>query len=138
MLRFNLTHSQEGTALRLERTPVWAVILEELGDWAARAVLPGHRLCCDLPEWTWKVGWGEFDSECEMWEHSLGQLCRRFSCWIETGFGAWRQATHIATIPVEYDWVQQHFPEMGSPWVDGYESDDMMESRAEDAGDVIL
>ena len=138
MQRFWITHSSDGTQVRLEEIPVWAHIAEMTGEWAAEHLLPGHKLCCDVPKWAWRIEWGKWDPRFEMREHSLGSLAWRFSGWVEMGFGAWRKVKYKSRVPVTYEWVQEHFPEMGSPFTDGFEGDDAMESRAEDAGDVVL
>lgn len=124
MRRFCLTHGQNGTEVCLETIPWWADFAERAGEWAAEHLLPGHMLCCNIPDWAWELGWGEYDPKWETWEHSLGQLCWRFSCWVELGFGAWRQVQKSVSIPVTYEWVQEHFPEMGSPWTDGWKTED--------------
>ncbi len=138
MQRFCLTHGEEGTEVRLEEIPAWAHLLEEAGEWAAEHLLPGHRLCCDVPEWAFKIEWGKLYPDLGVREHSLGQLAWRFGTWVEMGFGAWRRAKRKGSVQVSYEWVREHFPEMGSPFTDGFNDDDVMESRAEDAGDVVL
>ncbi len=138
MQRFWLTHGSGGTKVLLEEIPLWAHLLEQTGEWASEHLLPGHKLCCDIPEWAFEIGWGKWDPDLDIWEHSLGQKAWLFSTWVEMGFGAWRKAEHKGSIPVSYEWVQEHFPEMGSPFTDGWDGDDAMESRAKDNGDVVL
>ncbi len=118
MWRFRLTRSKEGFGISLEDSPVWAVLLEEIGDWAARRVLPAHKLCCEIPEWAWKIGWGEYDADDDFWENSLGRCCWRFSNWVESGFGAWQMSNPITTIQVPRSWVQRNFPDVEESFFD--------------------
>lgn len=138
MDRYFIVHGQDGTSIRLEETPWWAHALEQVGGWASEHILPGHLLCCEIPDWAFDMGWGRYDWELGIWEYSLGRMAWQFSSWVEMGFGVWRKSKCKGHAPVTYEWVREHFPELGSPFTDGWNSDDAMESSREDAGDVVL
>jgi hypothetical protein len=137
MKRFLFTHGRDGTQLRLEELPLWVYVMETAGEWVAEHLFPGHYLCCEVPDWAWDMGWGKYDAEWGTWEHSLGLWSMRFSSWVEMGFGSWRKVKYKGSVPVSYEWVQKHFPDLGSPFTDGWDND-AMESSANDSGDVIL
>lgn len=134
----SLSHSLEGTEVRIDETPWWVLIADRVGEEI------GHHLrLLEPPEWTYLIKWGPYtdtwmeNGKRKGWtEKSLGFLIGHFGQWVACGFGAWRHTRHTASIPVSYEWVQEHFPDAGWPW-DG-SSEDEMRSDPHDEGDIIL
>jgi hypothetical protein len=120
----HLQHSRRGTELVVMKTPLHALLLDDLGDGVLGAVR--HRLCCRVPEWLFRIHWGEPDPDDELedgrpyYPHSAGRYAYDLGSWIGSGFGTWRKPKEIAKIPVTSEWVREHYPELGWPW-DGSE-----------------
>lgn len=117
----------QGTHLRLERRPLWALAAESVGETLTE--LTRHVFCCDIPEWTAKVRWGPlgedgYTSKCvfsKMFDMGLR---------MNAGFGAWRCEEHVADIPVTREWVLKYYPHAGSFFTD--DSEDSMRCTPKD------
>lgn len=117
----SLSHSQRGTFIDLNERPLWAVAAEMIGENLVSAT--GHLLCCNIPEWAFKLRWGPLDGD--GWtDKNIGHYMYMLGQWTQLGFGAWRQSRHIGKLPVTTEWVQEHYPDAGWPW-DGSSIDEM-------------
>jgi hypothetical protein len=78
------------------------------------------------------VRWGPKDPEYGISFHSLGSKLFDLAQWAGGGFGAHRRERDVASIPVSYDWVREHYPAAGWPW-DGSELEEGEDDQEVDA-----
>lgn len=127
-----LSHGQDGNSIWLWDVPVWAYVLETLGE--AFIERTGHIFCCNIPEWSYKIRWGKLDSD--GWTYkSLGYNLHRFGQFAAMGFGSWKTRTRKGIIPVTYEWTAENYPHLGGPW-DGT-TEDSMRQKPGDEGIVL-
>lgn len=111
----HLTYSREGRFLEINQRPLWAIIAEKFGEWLVGDVL-SHALCCNMPEWPYKVRWGKLDDD-GFTTRSLGHYLYRAASWLDTGGNAWKHFRHVASVPVSAEWIKEHYPELDEwPW----------------------
>lgn len=128
-----LSYDREGYSLRIEDTPWWAAFAETAGEEIHSQVCRfANHFLCSPPDFFWDLGWGRYEWEYGMWEHSLAGMFTGLGHHLAGGFGAWRRSKHVGSVRVSEEWVAAHFPDWLSP------EEDEMQSAPGDGGDVRL
>lgn len=125
MKHYGVANSKDGWTLHLTERPWWYGIYETATEFTLGTVLR-HRLCCSIPEWTYKTPIGKRDED-QDWPledgslhnfNSLGSRIYRFTNAIHN-FG-WKREKTVAWLPitqVDAEKIQpgivQHLVEVG-------------------------
>jgi hypothetical protein len=131
---WSLTHSLEGTSVRLTEVPFWALAAQYLAEEAESRHFAGFCML-DPPEWTWNIRWGDPEEDGYN-PRTLGSVIWRFGNALLSGFGAYKHEKDIVSIPVSYEWVREHFPDAGGPWDGSWKDEDDRDQGVQAGGDV--
>ena len=148
MLTCCVLYSKDGYKLRVTDVPRRILMLQWFFCEIAHLIASGshHRLCCQMPEWTWYVGWGRYhpgeplyDPDCpDYLEHSLGGLAWRLMNWLET-YG-YRKEKLICELPLTLEQVKEYFPDSRVEFLENDEGNEIIDPEpiTEEPGDDAM
>ena len=120
----HVAHGRDGYELFVREVPLRTLLVRQVLAWAWTATfgLTRHRLCCNAPEWMWRIGWGrpapgdadyEPGEKRQLLRHSLAGALWHLSGWMDDGYGfAGEHATY--RVPLDEAQVREHDPEFAA------------------------
>ena len=104
----SITHSRDGYAVELTEVPLRWQVAGRAGE--ALLAATGHVLCCNLPDWAWRIRWGPRDEEFGLADRSIGHLA--YEAGQRLSYPSFRHESGRVLIPVTAEWVGEHFPDI--------------------------